>query len=205
MTHVARGAWSDLFRLLRADDAGLVKSLSSDFPEFAASFNDERVYGGTDSARLGQLADKAADKSLVVVQQALRAVSKILEERSVLLRRLKFTGGLISALGAGSTLGILLGSSAATLAPIISAAATLIGAVLGLYATYVDESGGSNGSVAELREKLAVHRRAVVLLQGKLQLARLQDDQTKLIDVVAELNAVAGDIEFARARLGIAA
>ena len=122
-----------------------------------------------------------------------------------MLRRLKFTGGLISALGAGSTLGILLGSSAATLAPIISAAATLIGAVLGLYATYVDESGGSNGSVAELREKLAVHRRAVVLLQGKLQLARLQDDQTKLIDVVAELNAVAGDIEFARARLGIAA
>lgn len=206
MKDVTRGQWADFFRVLRDDDPSFVDGLITDFPEFTASMRSERMYGDWDGVptRLGQLAHKVADKGFVAINRTLREVSVAVEARSLLLRRLKFAGGIVSALGAGSAVGVLLGGTSPSLVPIAAAAIGLSGAVLNLYATYVDEASGGLGSIAELREKLAVHRRSVTLLQGQYQLAKLECTEEKIIEVVSQLNIVAADVEFARARLGLA-
>ncbi|WIW43860.1 hypothetical protein ML401_20290 [Bradyrhizobium sp. 62B] len=204
------GEWGPIFRLAARREPDLLKALEVQFPEFKNSIRGVRVYGSEnanadrksqDTDRKSQLADSVVDTALEAALSETRNVFDLVERRSTLLRRLKFVGGVLAALAGGGTVGALV-QGAPNISSMTAAIVALGGTIVSLYAIYVDEGAGGEGAIFRIRENLATHRRTVILLRGELQLARLTGDGPKLLDVVNQLNMVAADAEFARARLG---
>ena len=196
--------WSALLKVIRKSQPALIEDIESHFPEYRSEMSDDRVYGGVTGEidRRSELARQLSGAALSATKIALSATFQLVESRSKLLRRIKFIGGATAALAAGGALTALVQRGAPSLVPVVSIAISLAGSISSLCATYIDEGAGGDGSIARMRETLAGHRRSIVLLEGTIALAKLTGDDAKLVEAIRELNVMAADAEFARAKLG---
>jgi hypothetical protein len=121
--------------------------------------------------------------------------------RARALARLRLGSGCISTLSAAGLLALLVGKIVS--AQVTTAAVGLVSSMLGLVATYVEDYSGGEGSTRRLRELMVNQVKTLAETEGLLRIARVQPDASEIRAILQSLNGILGEVQFARAQLGM--
>lgn len=142
-----------------------------------------------------------AEAAAAAARDDLDEVLSNLSRRARSLARLRLGSGCISTLSAAGLLGLLVGKNIG--AQVTAAAVSLISSMLGLVATYVEDYSGGEGSTRRLRELMANQVKLLAETDGRLRMARLQPVTEELREILQAFNGILGEVQFARAQLGM--
>lgn len=193
--------------------------LTKDYPELGLARVPARTLGRGDELReeaaqspIRRAPDAAAELARVSLREAKKDLSEVLhrvEERTRRLALLRLASGAVSILTSGGLFALLLGAasgphSSTTLASIGTAGVSFAASGLGLLGSYLEDFSGGEGSTKKLRELALLQVRNLAQAESHLRLALLTGGTNDLIEVLAAINAVLAEIQFARAHLGLA-
>jgi hypothetical protein len=201
MEEVAR--LSPVFDVLRRRRPDLTADFARRYPELKDALEGRRILGpGSEQPGTGK-ASELAKTALVESKADLNEVLQVLTRRVKLLARLRLAAGIVSSLSsAGMVAAVVGGSTPHT--QIITAAITLLASLFGLVTVYVEDFSGGEGSTRRLRDLMTTQVRRLAEIDGQLRLALAQDDSAKILSSLTDISSVLGEVQYARAQLGLA-
>lgn len=154
------------------------------------------------------LESSTATPFIELAEQASRDARSDLDEvlaklsaRARTLARLRLGAGCVSTVSAAGLLALLMGKNFS--AQFTTAMISLLSSLLGLVGTYIEDYSGGDGSTRRLRELMASQVKALADADGRLRIARIQCDKGELVAILQALNGILGEVQFARAQLGM--
>jgi hypothetical protein len=174
------------------------------YPDLKTALEGSRTLGGNgeDSGRDAEVATEIATAGLAEARRDLNEVLAVLTRRTKTLARLRLAGGVISSVSSVGMIAALLGSSFR--AQISSAFIAFLASMLALIAGYIEDFSGGDGSVRRLRELMTNQVRRLAELDGEVKSALAMNDKSKIVSELPGISAVIGEIQYARAQLGLA-
>jgi hypothetical protein len=202
MEEVAR--LSPVFDVLRRRRPDLTADFAQRYPELRDALEGRRILGpGSGEPGGTGAASDLAKTALVESKADLNEVLQVLTRRVKLLARLRLAAGVVSSLSsAGMVAAVVGGSTPHT--QIITAAITLLASLFGLVTVYVEDFSGGEGSTRRLRDLMTTQVRRLAEIDGQLRLALAQDDSAKILSSLTDISSVLGEVQYARAQLGLA-
>jgi hypothetical protein len=191
-----------VFDVLRRRRPDLATSFTQRYPELRDAFEGRRILGdaGSPSATSGAAIEVA--KAVVVEAKAdLNDVLGVLNRRTKSLARLRLAAGIVTALSSAGMLVTILGKDARAQA--VAAGVAFFASLLGLIGGYIEDFSGGDGSIRGLRDKMTSEVRQLAEIEGKFRLAFALNDLSNVSSGLAELSKLLGEVQFARAQLGL--
>lgn len=192
-----------VFDVLRRRRPDLVSALSARYPELESAFEGHRKLGTGESVER-QTADAAteiATASLFEAKHDLNDVLGVLTKRTKILARLRLAGGLISSISSVGMIAALAGSNFK--AQMSSAIVAFASSTFVLLTGYIEDFSGGDGSVRRLRELMTTQVRRLAEIDGQMKSAFALNDKGKILSGLTEISAVLGEVQYARAQLGL--
>jgi hypothetical protein len=147
-----------------------------------------------DIVGLGEIAAEEAARDL-------RETLDILNRKARLLARLRLGAAIATALASASVIALVLGEEGGAL---IAAAVTLGGSLMGLILGYVEDFSGGEGSVRRFRDTLAEEHRRLTLARAAIRSADVAGESQGALAALRDINGVFAEVQFVRAKLGLA-
>jgi hypothetical protein len=202
MEEVAR--LSPVFDVLRRRRPELTADFARRYPELKDALEGRRILGPGSREPGGTGAASDLAKTAVVESKAdLNEVLQVLTRRVKLLARLRLAAGIVSSLSSAGLVAAIVGGSTRN-TQIITAAITLLASLFGLVTVYVEDFSGGEGSTRRLRDLMTTQVRRLAEIDGRLRLALAQDDSAKILSSLTDISSVLGEVQYARAQLGLA-
>lgn len=191
-----------IFDVLRRRRPDLTASLIRQYPELKGPLEGRRTLGEADA----KLPDKAVagelmKAALLEAKADLNEVLAVLSRRARLLARLRLGAGAISLLSSAGVVAAVVGKDAR--AQLITALVTFLASLTGLVSIYIEDFSGGDGSIRRLKESMSTQVRQLSEVEGQFRLAVAFDDVTKIVSGLTVVSGVLGQVQFARAQLGL--
>ena len=201
MEEVAR--LSPVFDVLRRRRPDLTADFARRYPELKDALEGRRILGpGSGEPGGTGAASDLAKTALVELKVDLNEVLQVLTRRVKLLARLRLAAGVVSSLSSAGMVAAVVGGTPHT--QIITATITLLASLFGLVTVYLEDFSGGEGSTRRLRDLMAAQVRRLAEIDGQLRLALAQDDSAKILSSLTDISSVLGEVQYARAQLGLA-
>jgi hypothetical protein len=202
MEEVAR--LSPVFDVLRRRRPDLTADFARRYPELKDALEGRRILGAPGSGEPGgtDAASDLAKTALVESKADLNEVLQVLTRRVKLLARLRLAAGVVSSLSSAGMVAAVVGGSPPH-TQIITAAITLLASLFGLVTVYVEDFSGGEGSTRRLRDLMTTQVRRLAEIDGQ-RLALAQGDSAKILSSLTDISSVLGEVQYARAQLGLA-
>jgi hypothetical protein len=192
---------------LRRRQPDLVTGLTALYPNLESALEGRRPLGPEVAAEAAQdagataAATEIAKAALVEARKDLNEVLAVLTRRTRTLARLRLAGGVITSISSAGVIAALIGSNFT--AQISSAMVAFASSMLALVAGYIEDFSGGDGSVRRLREQMTTQVRRLAEIGGEIKVALAQSDTAKIFSALTEISAVLGEVQYARAQLGL--
>jgi hypothetical protein len=192
-----------IFDMLRRRRPDLAADLSKRYPGLKNALEGRRILGVEGAGpRNVEAAPELAKATLAEAKADLNEVLQVLTRRVKLLARLRLAAGIISSVSsAGMIAAVIGGSNAQT--QIITATITLFASVFSLFSVYIEDFLGGEGSTHRLRDLMTTQARRLAEDDGQLRLALAQSDVAKILSSLTDVSSILGEVQYARAQLGL--
>ncbi len=201
--------WYSAFDALRQADPAGAAGLAHSFPDFRDEIFGRRAFGPGDEAGeqdAGQRRLALGRASLASIAAATtRSLDEVLgavRRRALLLARIRFGSGFVSALGGAGVLAFLSDSGGVSGAA-ISAIIAIVGSLLSLFTGYIEDQSGGAGSVSKLRAAAMDLVGPIAEIRGRIDMGLATRDDQSVAEAMASLNATAAKLHMLRAELGL--
>lgn len=190
---------------LRRRQPDRLAELDTRFPWLEVSAGPTRTLGhkggaqsnATTSRDLVGLARIAAEEAA----KDLRDTLGFLQKRARMISRLRLAAGAATVIASASMIALVLGNDRGTL---LAAVISLGGSLIGLFLGYVEDFSGGEGSVRQFLDTLANEQRRLALATSELRLSEVVDAEKHALVALKEINGVFAEVQFVRAKLGLA-
>lgn len=197
------GRLNSVFDVLRRRRPDLAVNFAQRYPDLKNALEGRRILGCESGAPEGtEAARELANAALVEAKADLNEVLQVLSRRVKLLAWLRLAAGVISSVSSAGVIAAIIGGSTQVL-QIITAAITLLVSLFVLFSVYIEDFSGGEGSTHRLRDLITSQVRRLVEADGQLRLALAQNDSAKILLSLTDINSVLGEVQFARAQLGL--
>lgn len=183
---------------LRRRNASALKDISDRYPGLEINLSVKRPLGEERKDFSG--VQELAKLAVVEAKEDLSELHAYLTAKIGMLAKIRLVAATGSTLSSASLLVLVLGQERGQ---IFAASVTLFSTVFGLIITYKEDFTGGNESLKKVRDNMSEETRKIATLTAELRLAESLGDSEEIIGILQKTNAVFGEVQYVRAKLGL--